>query len=110
MNLHIPNSIIQNALNLDSLIFQLLPICDRYQFFGYAAGVSPHNLDKIVSSSKSSYHGLKQVCDMWLKIHQSNNSTPTWHSVAEILAKLGEQKLSEDILQLQINGMSSFCN
>jgi len=82
------------------LIFQLLPLSDHYQFFGYAAGISPDNLDKIVSTTKSSFNGLVEVCSLWLKECQN----PSWQSVSKILSEMGEQKLAENVLQLQHSG------
>jgi len=96
----------ENTLNLDSLIFQLLPISDYYQLFGYAAGIPADKLDKIVSTSKSSFHGLTEVCSLWLKECHNKKCPPSWQQVAEILSEMGEQKLAENILQLHFSGKS----
>ena len=84
---------------------QLRPIAHNFKLFGSVAGISPTSLNQIVSKSASSYDGMMEVCDLWLEKCRKEQVPPTWHAVAEILALIGQNKLSDDILQVYATGM-----
>ena len=89
---------------MNSLLVQLGPVSHLYQQFGSVAGLSPDQLDEIVSNKTSSYAGLTEVCDLWLHKCRKEKSTPTWRAVAEMLALIGEGRLSNDLLQVYSAG------
>ena len=91
-------------LDLNSLLVQLGPVSYLYQQFGSIAGLSPDQLDEIVSNTTSSYAGLTEVCDLWLHKCRKENSPPTWRAVAEMLALIGEGRLSSDSLHVYSTG------
>ena len=97
--------IAEKTLNLDSLLIQLRSISKNFRLFGSVAGISPDKLDHIVSCCTTSYDGLLEVCDLWLKKCQNEKSPPTWHAVAEILSLIGHYKLADDILQVYATGI-----
>ena len=90
-------------MDLNSLLVQLGPVSHLYQQFGSVAGLSPDQLDDIVSNTASSYDGLTEVCDLWLHCRKEK-SPPTWRAVAEMLALIGEGRLSSDLLQVYSTG------
>ena len=73
---------------------------ENFKLFGSVAGISPTSLNQIVSKSASPYDGLVEVSDLWLEKCRKEQTPPTWHAVAEILALIGYNTLSDDILQV----------
>ena len=91
-------------MDLNTLLVQLGPVSHLYQQFGSVAGLSPDQLNEIVSNTASSYDGLTEVCDLWLHKCRKEKSPPTWRAVAEMLALIGEGRLSSDILHVYSTG------
>ena len=85
-------------------MMQLRPISDHYRLFGSVAGISPDSINDIVAKTSSSYDGLTEICELWLKKCHADGIQPTWRAVAEILHLIGCKKLSEMILQVYFTG------
>ena len=100
--------LLDETLNLDSLLIQLNPMSKDFRLFGSVAGISPDTLDKIVASSAAPYDGLVEVCDAWLDKCRKEKTTPTWNAVADILSLIGQDKLSHNLMQVYITGKSLF--
>jgi len=88
-------------LNLLTLSAELGQISESYIAFGSVAGVSPASLTEIVNSDS-----MTEVCDLWLKNCQQEQTPPTWHAVAEILDLIGQKKVSNKLLQVYNTGLS----
>ena len=59
---------------------------------------------------KSSSHNesMTEVCDMWLKKCEQEQTRPTWHMVAEILDLIGHKEFSKKLLQqVYVKGMTN---
>ena len=96
--------IIDETLNLDSLLIQLRPISKDFRLFGSVAGIAPDILDKIVANSAAPFDGLVEVCDAWLDKCRRERTPPTWSAVAEIISLIGKDKLSHDIMKVYTTG------
>ncbi len=98
-------NVLDNALDLNTLLLQLRPISEKFRLFGSVAGISPSSLNTIVSECVSPYNALMEVCDLWLEKCRNEEVVPTWHAVAEILDLIGEEKLSKSLLEVYLSGM-----
>ena len=96
--------ILDQRLNLDSMLIQLRPISDKFKVLGAAAGISGEALDAISANTEESYDALVEVCDVWLKSCVAKKIRPTWHLVAEMLTVIGQADLSNKILQVYETG------
>jgi len=101
--------IVDQTLNLDSLQVQFGPVSHLYQQFGRVAGLSPDKLDIIVSSTISSYDGLIEVRDLWLLKCRREKTSPIWRAVAEMMVLIGDDKLSDELLQVYKTGKTGIC-
>jgi len=79
---------------------------EHYKQFGMVAGVSMETLDEIESSCEKAYDALVEVCDQWLRKCQEEKITPSWRIVAEILSLIGQNQLSQDLLEVYKTGKS----
>ena len=92
-------------LNLHTLSAQLGPISESFIAFGSVAGVSPASLSEIVVKSASYNDSMSEVCGLWLKKCQQEQTQPTWHMVAEILDLIGHKEFSKKLMQVYNKGM-----
>ena len=54
--------------------------------------------------SASHNESMTEVCDMWLKKCQQEQTRPTWHMVAEIVDLIGHKDFSKKLLQVYNKG------
>ena len=81
-------------------------ISESFISFGSVAGISPASLKAIVAKSSSPHDSMAEICDLWLQKCKQEQTPPTWHAIAEILEIIGHNKLSKDILQIYVTGIT----
>ena len=96
---------IDERLNLKMLLVQLHYISHDYKAFGKQAGLSADVLSELDKFTSKPFDGLMKVCSLWFRRLKDENVKPTWEAVAEILFKMGLEKLALEILQGYTTGM-----
>lgn len=92
--------IVDNKLNLDSLLIQIqADITPKWYEFGEAFEVEKEALDKWAQYPPE--QNIIEVCDHWLR---NCVGQPTWIKVAEALKKNGFQQLASDIEKVYRTG------
>ena len=93
-------------LNLNTLSVQLDQISESFLAFGAVAGVSPTALIEVAAKSSNFHDSMIEICDLWLKKCQHEETPPTWHAVARILHIIGHTELSKDFMKVYKTGMT----
>ena len=90
---------------MKTLSQQVSEISEGFIAFGGVAGVSPTALIEIAARSSNFTDSMTEVCDLWLTNCHQEQTTPTWHTVSEILHLIGHDELSQGLLKLYKIGM-----